>query len=53
MDEAPVLLFCPKPCCKLSFSGFLPSAYHIGINANIDVSLHIKLFLHFLVQNFK
>ena len=25
MDGAPVLLFCPKPCCKLPFSGFLPS----------------------------
>ena len=25
MDGAPVLLFCPKPCCKLSFSGFLHS----------------------------
>ena len=25
MDGAPVLLFCPKPCCKLSLSDFLPS----------------------------
>ena len=24
MDGAPVLLHCPKTCCKLSFSGFLP-----------------------------
>ena len=26
MDGVPVLLYCPKPCSKLSFSGFLPSA---------------------------
>ena len=25
MDDVPVLFYCPKPCCKLSFSGFLPS----------------------------
>ena len=26
MDFALVLLYCPKPCCELSFSGFSPSA---------------------------
>ena len=25
MDDASVLLYCPKPCSKLSFSCFLPS----------------------------
>ena len=26
MNGAPVLLYCPKPCCKSPFNGFLPSA---------------------------
>ena len=25
MCFTPVLLYCPKPCCKFSFNGFLPS----------------------------
>ena len=39
MDGALALLYCPEPCCKLSFSGFLLSysltqQRHIGINVD-------------------
>ena len=37
MDGAPALLYCPKPCCRLLFSGFYPQQFypqHIGIHVD-------------------
>ena len=55
MYGTPVLLYCPKPCCKLSFDGFLPSTVPFGVNIThwcvVIIEIHRMLFLHFLVQN--
>ena len=35
MDGAPVFPYCPKACCKLSFSDFLPSTVsQYGVHVN-------------------
>ena len=51
MDGAPILLYCPKPRCKLSLCGFLHSSCHIGLYIShwcvILIAMHITLLFAF------